>query len=99
MLLAGESGVTALDAAMAREEPWRNPAPGSAADEAALERGQFRRDWVGRVSYVIFSRRKLLLIVFVLVTIALAAMASQLRVQAGFTKMIPLHHPYMATFL
>ena len=73
--------------------------PDSAADEAALERGQFRRDWVGRVSYVIFNRRRLLLIVFVLVTIALAAMASQLRVQAGFTKMIPLHHPYMSTFL
>jgi predicted RND superfamily exporter protein len=73
--------------------------PDSAADETALERGQFRRDWVGRVSYVIFNRRRLLLIVFVLVTIALAAMASQLRVQAGFTKMIPLHHPYMSTFL
>ena len=69
------------------------------ADEAALERGQFRRDWVGRISYAIFSRRRLLLIVFVLVTLALGAMASQLRVQAGFTKMIPLHHPYMATFL
>ena len=26
-------------------------------------------------------------------------MASQLRVQAAFTKMIPLKHPYMATFL
>ena len=26
-------------------------------------------------------------------------MASQLRVQAGFTKMIPLQHPYMSTFL
>ena len=76
------------------ESPQEN-----AADEAALERGQFRRDWVGRISYAIFSRRRLLLIVFVLVTIALAAMASQLRVQAGFTKMLPLQHPYMQTFL
>ena len=29
----------------------------------------------------------------------LGGLASQLRVQAGFTKMIPLNHPYMATFL
>jgi predicted RND superfamily exporter protein len=40
-----------------------------------------------------------LLILFILLTILLGAMASQLRVQAGFTKMIPLHHPYMSTFL
>ena len=53
-------------------------------------------DWVGRISYWIFHRRKPLLILFVLITIVLGAMASQLRVQAGFTKMIPLNHAYMA---
>jgi predicted RND superfamily exporter protein len=72
---------------------------GEAQDEAGLERGRFVEGWVGRVSYWIFHRRRMLLIVFILITILLGAMASQLRVQAGFTKMIPLNHEYMKTFL
>jgi hypothetical protein len=44
-------------------------------------------------------RNLLPLLVFVLVTIGLAAMASRLGVQAAFTKTIPLHHPYMSAFL
>lgn len=60
---------------------------------------EFSADWVGRISYWIFSHRKALLILFTLITLLLGAMASQLRVQAAFTKMIPLNHPYMATFL
>ena len=68
-------------------------------EEAGLERSSFVEGWVGRISYWIFHRRRVLLIVFVLVTIVLGAMASQLRVQAGFTKMIPLNHEYMQTFL
>jgi uncharacterized protein len=55
--------------------------------------------WIITLSKLIFSNRKVLLIVFILITALLAAMASQLRVQAGFTKMIPLNHPYMSTFL
>ncbi len=68
-------------------------------EEAGLERSSFVEGWVGRISYWIFHRRRVLLIVFVLITILLGAMASQLRVQAGFTKMIPLNHEYMQTFL
>jgi len=64
-----------------------------------IDQSQFRTDWVGKISYWIFRNRKVLLIVFILLTILLGAMASQLRVQAAFTKMIPLKHPYMATFL
>ena len=55
--------------------------------------------WIISLSKLIFSNRKVLLIIFILITALLAAMASQLRVQAGFTKMIPLNHPYMSTFL
>jgi uncharacterized protein len=66
---------------------------------AGFERHQFSQDWVGRISYWIFRNRNPLLIVFVLTTIVLGGMASQLRVQAGFSKMIPLHHEYMQTFL
>ena len=69
------------------------------AGDAAFQRHQFSQDWVGKISYWIFRNRNPLLIVFVLITIALGGMASQLRVQAGFSKMIPLHHPYMQTFL
>ena len=64
-----------------------------------IQQTQFSADWVGKISYWIFRNRKPLLILFILITIVLGAMASQLRVQAAFTKMIPLKHPYMATFL
>ena len=70
-----------------------------AAEDAGLERSSFVEGWVGRISYWIFHRRRVLLILFVLITVVLGAMASQLRVQAGFTKMIPLNHEYMQTFL
>ncbi len=73
--------------------------PGTSAADAEIERQVFSADWVGKISYWIFHFRKPLLILFVLITILLGAMASQLRVQAAFTKMIPLKHPYMATFL
>jgi predicted RND superfamily exporter protein len=72
--------------------------PGDVA-ETEIRQQQFSADWVGRISYWIFRNRKPLLILFIFVTILLGAMASQLRVQAAFTKMIPLKHPYMATFL
>ena len=69
------------------------------ADDAEIERQSFQHDWIGKVSYWIFHHRKILLVINILVTIVLGVMASQLRVQAGFTKMIPLNHPYMSTFL
>ena len=71
--------------------------PAGSVDE--INREHFRTDWVGKISYWIFRYRRPLLILFILITVLLGAMASQLRVQAAFTKMIPLKHPYMATFL
>jgi len=65
----------------------------------AIRQEQFSSNWVGKISYWIFRHRAVLLILCTLITIVLAVTASQLRVQAGFTKMIPLNHPYMATFL
>jgi len=73
--------------------------PHSITNDAEIEQQQFTRDWIGKIAYWIFHHRRWLLILFILITIALGALASQLRVQAGFTKMIPLNHPYMATFL
>jgi uncharacterized protein len=72
---------------------------GRNGDDEEIRQQQFSADWVGKISYWIFRNRKPLLILFILITILLGAMASQLRVQAAFTKMIPLKHPYMQTFL
>ncbi|HSJ49499.1 MAG TPA: MMPL family transporter [Gammaproteobacteria bacterium] len=46
----------------------------------------------------LFRWRRALLALFVLVTLLLGWSASQLRVDAGFEKMIPLEHEYMQTF-
>ena len=46
----------------------------------------------------LFGQRAWLLIVFTLLTLLLGLSATQLRVDAGFNKTIPLHHPYMRVF-
>ena len=48
---------------------------------------------------VVFGNRPIVLVLFALVTVAMAFFASQLRVDAGFKKQIPLGHEYMRTFL
>src|ERR1700712_712029 len=48
---------------------------------------------------LIFGNRMIVLAVFALVTIAMGFFASQLKVDAGFKKQIPLQHEYMRTFL
>ena len=68
-------------------------------DEVEFSDKKFDQNWVGKIAYVIFRYRKPWLILFILITIVLGGMASQLRVQAAFNKMIPLKHPYMQTFL
>ncbi len=42
--------------------------------------------------------RRVLLAFFLLLTVALVYSATQLRVDAGFSKMVPLEHEYMRTF-
>src|SRR5215470_13914794 len=48
---------------------------------------------------LIFNNRLIVLVVFAAITAAMAFFAVQLRVDAGFKKMIPLQHEYMRTFL
>ncbi len=57
------------------------------------------RAFVQSLSSLLFGHRKVFLGLFALITLLLAASASQLRVDAGFAKMIPLEHPYMKTFV
>jgi predicted RND superfamily exporter protein len=48
---------------------------------------------------LIFGARPLVLLIFAAITVAMLFFASQLRVDAGFKKQIPLEHEYMKTFL
>ena len=51
------------------------------------------------VDRLVFGRRGLTLAFFAAVTLALGWLASGLRVDAGFTKLLPVEHEYMRTFL
>jgi hypothetical protein len=53
---------------------------------------------IDKISGLVFGPRKMWLVVFAIITVVLGYFASQLRVDAGFNKMIPLEHPYMKVF-
>ena len=55
-------------------------------DEVEFSDKKFDQNWVGKIAYVIFRYRKPWLILFILITIVLGGMASQLRVQARATE-------------
>lgn len=48
---------------------------------------------------VIFGNRAIVLLVFVVITAAMLFAASQLKIDAGFKKQLPVKHEYMKTFL
>ena len=48
---------------------------------------------------IMFGNRIIVLIVFALITVVMGYFASQLQVDAGFKKQIPLNNAYMKTFL
>ena len=52
-----------------------------------------------RIERALFARRRLVLAAFVLATLAMGWLATGLRVDAGFTKLVPVEHEYMRTFL
>jgi uncharacterized protein len=53
---------------------------------------------INKFSALVFNHRKTWLIIFALMTLAFLFLASQLRVDAGFNKMVPLKHPYMKVY-
>jgi predicted RND superfamily exporter protein len=66
-------------------------------NENASAREKAIVDWLEKY---IFGYRKLVLAVFALVTLAMAAIAvTGLRIDASFNKLLPLKHPYMQTYL
>ncbi|MCF6289246.1 MAG: RND family transporter, partial [Proteobacteria bacterium] len=48
---------------------------------------------------IIFNNKKLILLILSLVTVVMLYFASQLKVDAGFKKQLPLQHEYMKTFM
>ncbi len=58
------------------------------------------RDHVtSKIAEQIFALRRWVLAAFILITLFLAWSATQIKIDAGFTKMIPLEHEYMQTFM
>ncbi|MDT8437684.1 MAG: MMPL family transporter [Wenzhouxiangellaceae bacterium] len=57
-----------------------------------------REGFAARLASALLSARPLVLVVFVLGTLAMLFSLMQLRVDAGFKKQLPLDHEYMQTF-
>ncbi len=51
------------------------------------------------ITNLIFGNRKVVVVLFILITIFMAYQASHLKIDAGFAKMLPLEHPYMQTYV
>ncbi|MCF6300825.1 MAG: efflux RND transporter permease subunit [Proteobacteria bacterium] len=56
-------------------------------------------NFVAACEAVLFSHKKIILSFIVIITIVMAYLGSQLRVDAGFKKQLPLDHEYMKTFI
>ncbi|MCB1607603.1 MAG: hypothetical protein KDI71_11565, partial [Xanthomonadales bacterium] len=56
-------------------------------------------DGFPRLERLIFGNRGAVLVLFALITVGFALAASQLRIDAGFRKQLPLQHEYMQTFV
>ncbi len=55
--------------------------------------------FTGRVENAIFGYRRLVIWVFVVVTLFMGYSASKIGIDAGFAKLLPLKHEYMQTYL
>jgi len=65
----------------------------------ALDADKFDKGIIGTIGYAIFHWRRAILIAGIVLTVVLGFFATHLKVTSGFTKMIPLHHEFMKTFL
>jgi predicted RND superfamily exporter protein len=54
---------------------------------------------VKHLENLVFGHRRVVLALFALVTVFMAYSATGLKVDAGFSKLLPLEHPYMKTFV
>jgi predicted RND superfamily exporter protein len=68
----------------------------SAGRRAVIDRNQ---GWLHKVATFLINVRYAIVVVFLLITIGMAFAMSQLRIETGFKKQLPLKHEYMQTFL
>ena len=54
---------------------------------------------ITRLENLIFNNRRVVLVLFVLLTGFMAWQATHLRIDAGFAKLLPLEHEYMKTYM
>lgn len=54
---------------------------------------------ISRIENLIFGNRRLVVALFLLLTLFMAYQASHLRIDAGFAKLLPLEHEYMKTYV
>ena len=55
--------------------------------------------FVNKCEYALFRHRGMVILAFLLATLFLLFKASQIKLDAAFTKNIPLKHEYMQTYL
>jgi len=53
---------------------------------------------INALEQLVFGNRRLILVLFGLVTLFMATSVTNLRIDAGFSKLLPLEHEYMQTF-
>lgn len=53
---------------------------------------------IKRLEHLIFGRQSAIIALFALVTLLMGYSATKLRIDAGFSKLLPLQHEYMKTF-
>lgn len=58
-----------------------------------------REKVVAAIEGGVFAHRKLVLLLFGLITVVMCYQVTQIKIDAGFEKLLPLKHPYMKTFL
>ena len=54
---------------------------------------------IQRIENLVFHNRRLVVVVFLALTLFMAYQASHLRIDAGFAKQLPLEHEYMKTYV
>ena len=54
---------------------------------------------VAKLDHLIFSHRPVVITVFAMITAVMGYFATQLKIDAGFSKLLPLEHEYMQTFV
>ena len=58
-----------------------------------------RQTFAGWLEELIFGQRKIIISLFVIMTLAMGYSLTNLKVDAGFSKLLPLKHDYMQSFL